>query len=505
MIKPDAAIIQRISRVSGVNAHDLFRATLSAFDRGLPLTLDGLDPRDRHSFRTVVAQGWFPPHGSQACPLCVARNGVWDLAWRLPLMAACPQHEVFLLTECAGCGMRFRSRRHSFLRFDIGTEQACGNPAGGRRHCRQSLFTDAPHSAPAAVVHVTIAISRAMGGAAMPIMGEVVPATVYLQELRHVASLLLHLICAREDLSTLSWSEELRREIDDRQTTPRRNPRWGLSPPRSAVVRGHLLAAAADILGASTLGDAGEGLATWVPPGLGKSFGLSNWMRNRVAETSTTRSLIFAVSSRRHHVFRRIDSAVNVDQLPLRAVPHQLDEPLYRKYFHGLLGCYEWTGRLYASLCIARSVSPASSWPACAEQIGLDPGVGLHAARAASGRMRCTPKEFAIAVHRARDELPADRDFRGREHAVKRLAAHPDGWFEHWRFSTKPARRKALLPFAVTWMWCEIAFGLRDDSPATIAATRPNAAYRAFRNRLPLSAQDALRELVLHGARERPA
>jgi hypothetical protein len=503
MIKPDPAIIQRISRVSGVSIHDLLRATLAKFDRGLPLALDGLDPRDRHSFRNVVAQGWFPPHGTQACPLCVARDGVWDLAWRLPLMAACPQHEVFLLTECSACRMRFRSRRYSFLRSDIGAEQPCGNPVAGRIHCKQSLFTSAPRSAPAAVVDVTIAIARAMAGEAMPIMGDAVPATVYLQDLRHVASLLLHLVCARKDLATVKLGAELRREIDDRQTS-RRNPRWGLSPPRSAVVRGHVLAAAADILGASSLAGAGESLATWIPRDLGKSFGLSNWMCNRVAETPTTRSLIFAAASRRHHVGRRIDKAVRVDRLPLHAVPHQLDEQLYRKYFHGLLGCYEWTGRLYASLCVARSVSPVSSWSACAQQIGLDPVVGLHAARAASGRMRCTPEEFAGAVYEARAELPSDRDFRSRERAVKQLSAEPDEWFDNWRFSTTPARRKALLPFAVTWMWREVAFGHYDGSPASVVATRPNASYRAFRDRLPTSAQCALRELVLNGARETP-
>jgi hypothetical protein len=220
-------------------------------------------------------------------------------------------------------------------------------------------------------------------------------------------------------------------------------------------------------------------------------------MRNRVAQTSTTVQLISTVASRRHHVGRRIDAVRNRDQLPLAAIPQQLDVDLYHKYFDGMLGGYEWTGRLYASLCIVRNSSLASSWPAAAARLGVDPALGLRTARAANHRMRCPPSQFAVKVRQAQAELPTDRDFRALEGRVEALAQGPEGWFALWCKSVVPARRQAVLPYAISWMWCEVAQGLLDNSPAVCKSRRANAAYRSFRDSLPYPAQRALRQLVL--------
>ena len=138
MVKTDRTIVDRVARLSGIDIGSIKNATLARFDEGLPLHLGGLDPHDRHSFRQVVTQGWFPQFGSQACPRCLAENGVWRVEWRLPILAVCVRHGVFLITRCAWCGRRFRTHRHSPLRPYLGREQPCGNPIGLRNPCDAS-------------------------------------------------------------------------------------------------------------------------------------------------------------------------------------------------------------------------------------------------------------------------------------------------------------------------------------------------------------------------------
>ena len=188
------------------------------------------------------------------------------------------------------------------------------------------------------------------------------------------------------------------------------------------------------------------------------------------------------------------------------AIPQLIDVDIYRDYFHEMLGGYEWTGRLYVSLCVVRTVTPTANWSDAAMHIGLDPGIGMHTARAASARMRVSPTTFADAVERARRALPHDRNFRQRESRVRALAQESSSWFESWRTSMSPARRSSSLPYVITWMWCEAAQGAVDVSPAWAEAADPSrreVAYRAFRDRLPSRPAcevDFLRTLVVLGS-----
>ena len=107
--------------------------------------------------------------------------------------------------------------------------------------------------------------------------------------------------------------------------------------------------------------------------------------------------------------------------------------------------------------------------------------------------------EFARRIRAVLARLSAERDFRAREDRVRQLASSPDGWFDRWRRSITPARRVQALPYAITWMWCEVAQGFLSASPAwtTPPDSRTRAAYRAFQSRLPATGETALRELVL--------
>src|SRR3984893_8945983 len=82
MVRPQPDAIGTIADLGGVDRAALRAATLMRYGNGLPLHLEGLEPRQRHTYHRLVAQGWFPPHGSQACPVCLARVGIWRVEWR---------------------------------------------------------------------------------------------------------------------------------------------------------------------------------------------------------------------------------------------------------------------------------------------------------------------------------------------------------------------------------------------------------------------------------------
>ena len=498
MVKPDPAITDRIATLGGIRKPSLERATLMRFGDGLPLRLDGLDPRQRHSFRQVVTQGWFPLFGSQGCPLCLADDGIWRVEWRLPIVAVCVQHRVFLTARCAGCGMRFRSRRNSPLRPILGVEQPCGNPVGIRNPCQHSVIAHSVVAAPEPVIGSASAVSQAVTGQRVRMLGRQTDPRAYLAELRHLATLLLHLLSRDGATSLVDWAGEIHVEAVKR-TTQRRGPRWGISPPQSALLRGHVLSESHGILSQTSLDEATTRLTPWLSLIADIGNGPRGWLLNRTTRTPTMERLVDAAVADRHHVGRRLDRMHSDPTLRTTAIPQLIDVDIYREYFGEMLGGYEWTGRLYVSLSVVRTVTPTANWSDAATYIGLDPQIGSRTARAASTRMRVCPSTFADAVRRARRALPHDRNFRQRESRVRALARESSAWYESWRTSMSPARRHGSLSSAVTWMWCEVAQGSLETSPAWVGPP-PRAAkvaYRAFRERLPLSARDGLRSLVL--------
>ncbi|MDV3131366.1 TniQ family protein [Mycobacterium sp. 29Ha] len=498
-IKPDPALLAAIADIGGIAEADLTHATLARFGGGLPYRLDDLDPRRRHSYRAVVSQGWFPTTGTQACPLCLRERGRWLTAWRLPINAICPRHGTFLISRCAACGRRFRSHHYSPLRAVLGPNQPCGNPVSLRSPCRQSVLGHRPEPAKASLVAAAHAVQRALAGARPEMLGGMVDPRRYLAELRHLGTLLLHLASRPQAVSVIHWAEDLRAEARAR-SPQHRGPRWGYSPPQSAIIRGHVIKQAHQILTSPSVESAGALLAPWTALIADEPNGPSVWMVNRTSRTTTMDSLIRSATETRHHVGRRLSkrgsSAAN---LSISAVPHLLDEQLFDEIFADMLGGYARTRRLYASLSITRALTAAPSWAGVAQSLGLAPHVGSQTARAASKLMRVSPEEFTQAVRRGLQALPPNRDFRKREARVRTLAERPQSWFPRWRSSSAPARRLTSLSYAVTWMWCEVAQSTVDSSPGWSAppSHRVKAGYRAFETKLPQPMQESLRTLVL--------
>lgn len=502
-VRPDPILLTAIESLSGIAAAVLERATLLRYGDGLPYRLDDLDPGQRHSYRHVVSQGWFPTTGSQACSMCLRENGVWRVEWRLPLTALCSQHGTFLTTACTGCGRRFRSHHYSPLRTILGTDHPCGNPLSLRTPCRHSVLNHSPQSAPASLVNSARAIRSALSGTFMTMLGDSVDPRIYLSEMRHVATLLLHLASRPRAVGAIEWADELHAEAQAR-APQLRGPRWGYSAPQSACVRGHVTHAAHRILSAPDLKSAGAQLASWTTLVADEANGPSAWMVNRTTRSKVMEALIHSATEDRHHVGRRLSKLDPPVTAPtVASVPQLYDAHLFRMTFAGMLGGYEHTGRLYVSLCVTRALTGSASWADAAEHLGLDRSVGSSTARAASRRMRVSPEKFAQAVQRSIQALPRDHDFRKREARVILLARNPHTWHPQWRNSSVPARRSSSLPYAITWMWCEVCQGCLHASPAwgPRPSHRVTAAYRAFKTKLPSSLQDSLRALVLSDSR----
>ncbi|MCV7001531.1 TniQ family protein [Mycolicibacterium alvei] len=504
MIRPDPSMVNRISQLGGIAHGHIESATLIRYSDGLPIHLDGFDPLIRDSFRNVVAQGWFPQTGTQVCPHCLEQSGQWHLHWRLPLVTMCSVHNTMLVARCDGCGERFRVRRYSPLRPNLGPHQSCGNQLGLRQHCDHSVLDHSTEDAEPDLRQATAVVARALLGGSIDMLGQRTDARTYLAELRHIATLLLHLATRPTATAVVPWAHELQAEATSRRSELR-GPRWGISPPNSARIRGAALGAAHEILMRADLAEAAAALSPWLVLIADVPNGPHSWAMNRTVRTPTTQALIGA-ASQRHRISRRINktatATMDETRLPLSAIPQTIDPDTYSAHFAGMLGGYESTGRLYVSLCIVRSVAGLSNWSEAAESLGLEADLGRRTARAASARMRVPPAVFEAAVHATRRSMSRVTDFRRREAAVCDLAANHELWFYHWCSSVTPRRRAVTLPHAITWMWCTVAQGLVETSPVwkgELPSRHWKAAHRVFSDSLPATAGQQLRTMAVRG------
>lgn len=497
LVRPSDELVGRIVDLTGLEASAVENSTLVRYDGGAPLNLDGFDPLDRASYRAIVCQGWFPQHGTQLCPLCLSHDGIWQLSWKLPVSTVCPDHGVYLVAECSSCSRRFRTRHHSPLRPRLDEHQPCGNPLGFSAPCRHSILREKPTAASEGAIRTAKRVTAAIEGEETRVLDGALAPPAYLAEVRNLTTLLLHLASRARARGFVEWAGELQAEAAGR-TTELRGPRWGIQPPTSAVTRGEALAEADGILSSPESADAVARLAEWFDLIPDVPGGPRGWIVNRAAKSPVLSWLVVQVLSARRHVGLQIDHHDALIDLPLSAIPQLLDEHTYRRHFAGMLTTQESTGRLYASLCIARAQRPGSTWSTAAASIELDPDIGRRTSRAASTRLAASPSEIAAAANAAARELSRRRDFRALERRVIELASTPDTWFTDWARSASPRRRAAALPYAVTWMWCEVAQGWLDTSPAwpPPVTRQSKAAYRVFRDTLPEELGRALRELA---------
>lgn len=497
MVSPIVRILQILSGFTGEPSSSLENATLRRFAGGLPLDFRGFDRRDIASFRAVSARGWFPLHGSQVCPSCIAESGQWNIHWRLPHVVACPKHEVYLVERCVRCQERFRARRNSVLRPDIGPDHLCGNPNGVRNYCRHPVSEHKTVPASADDLAANAAILDTISGAPQYVCGRQAMASSYLTDVRALAVLLAHIATRSTPPRAEHWAHAIREEAA-RRTSEHRGPRWGIRPPEDPQVRGAALAEAHALLSHGDLGTAAVALAEWIFHIPSTEAGPAGWIRNRMPKSSLVAELVDQALSTRQSTSRRLAATTGEVGLLDSAIPQVIPLEIYQHTLGTVIDAGPDVGRRFASLCLAKLNAPRRTWSRAAEVLGYPPETGNRTPRAVTHKMSATVPELNQLVTSIRDELIGGPDYRNLESTVRSLAADSDPWFPAWAQRQTPPRWRTTLPYAIAWMWTKVAHGDLETSPGwTEPPTRQQkAGYRAFVGRLPVDALSQLKAIA---------
>lgn len=174
-------------------------------------------------------------------------------------------------------------------------------------------------------------------------------------------------------------------------------------------------------------------------------------------------------------------------------IPQLLPDHLYRDHLAGLFDCRPDIVRLYASLCLARSVGGVTGWAHAAEALRLPAHLGVTTARAASAGLLTTTDRYVEALWAAAARLP-DHDYRALEGAIIRRRCRTR-WFTRWARAHRPRTRGSSRAYALTWLWVHLAYAHLDTSPVWPAGpTRAErAAYRRFADSLTDQQRQTLR------------
>jgi TniQ len=495
MTSPDPSVVRAICDISGLQVDSVLGATLARF-AAFPTAVWPYAAQAPYC-QPTRGQRTAPGFGSQVCPRCLAEDGIWRVQWRLPIVAVCCDHATELVTHCCGCLQRFRSHSNAPLGLASGSVHACGNLIGRARPCPHLAVDHAVERTGELQVDATRIVLNALEGRSHPVLGVRTAPSALLGETSNLLTLLVELLSRRGRPGFVDWP--------DADFCLAIWPRSGVLHGRStlpyalqhAKVRAGLLAAALGILGADTAEAAADRLRPWLGALAGLPAGPRGWLMRLTTRTPALDLVIDAATAGRSS--RRASVSIS-GRRSAAAIPQLIDTEIYDRIFDDMLSVAPWTGRLYVSLCVVRASLSAKSWSQAAARIGLDAAIANDAARRALAGMRVRPAVFAGAVHYASAMLSHDRDFRRREDRVRTLVRDQRRWFPRWRASMPPDRRPATTPYAIAWMWCEIAQAPLQTSPGWIAppTSVQRIAYRRFGQTLQSVAQATLRDLVMH-------
>lgn len=484
MLSPTPSTLDRIAHLTGADVADLRCATLSGYD-GTCLDLHALDPNRPSSFRTVSARGWVPGHGTQICPKCLADDGIWRIAWRLPTTTVCRTHGTYLLATCPGCDRPFRDQRHSPLRL-VGAEPRCGNPLGQgpRKQCRIDLTTlSAEPADKACLTRQTRQDTADAGGAIVTFAGQL-NAPEYTATLRSLTALLLHIAAATDNAADLPWWAQ--RVAAAGWGGVRR---WSIRPPQDPGTRSRALTAAEHILAAENNDTAASRFAPWLDHLPDVSEGRLGWLADHTRITPTLTQLVMTSHAPRRRLSHLLDQTPPLTA-STRQIPQVLPEHLVASHLQDLFESRPDTVGLFASLCIARTHPHVNSWADAAQTLGLPRYLGERAARVCSASLTSSPRDVVTALHPAAHEL--DVDYRDLEDCVRRLAG-TKRWFSRWARANRPGTHATSHRYAVQWLWTSIAHGQTDASPT--AGVTPWSA-RKFANGLTSAQADSLNAAI---------
>ena len=474
-LAPSPQTITRLATLGRIDEQHVYAATLAAYD-GTALDLTGLDPDDRHSYRQVAARGWAPAHGTQICPTCLARDGVWRSAWRLLIVTTCTRHQSLLVARCPSCLRPFRDQRHSHLRR-VGAATVCGNPlgAGPTKQCQHDLTTIESTSATDDVIAAQARVDSALAGRQVTVLGQAAKPGTYLTELRHLTTLLLHLAGQPGATRLAPWVTDLAGEADAR--SGERGPRWGLRPPEHPGLRAEALATADGILTAPNIDTAAARLTPWTELTPTTNDGPLGWLADRTVMTPTLTRLVMAARAPHRRLSHHLDTHLRGHMpINLTLIPQVIPHAQYLEHLDGAFTSSEATVRLFASLSLARMHPDVTSWASAAEALNMPGPMGVRCARACSATMLVSADEWKSRIWRA-GEKTERRDYRATEAKINHRLGMTR-WFNEWARRNRPDARYGDHDLALSWQWVHVAHAHLDLSPVW-RGKRPTAKDRA--------------------------
>ncbi|MFF0944146.1 TniQ family protein [Kocuria sp. CPCC 205300] len=485
ILKPVDIVVERIIRLTGLNETQVRAMTLQRFDHGLPLYLAPIDPTQQHSLRLAIQQGWFPPKGTQVCSLCLAQDRTWRLQWRLPHLPICDAHGVFFMGVCPECGRGFRSNNQEPLKGHVDHPTLCGNPNATKQPCTYDLTRLPAVVAEEAEVVTAHHLAQAISGQEMYLLDRVVSGAEYLNTLRQLATLLLHLAAQSTALDHAAWVHNFQATI---RATPtgQRGPRWGLSPPADSRVRGAVLTEARLLL-EQPASDAAQALRPWMNFVPSSTSGVGSWIASRAVLTPELDRLARDARAPGRTLAHQLQDHGQI--LPPQSIPQLIPTDPYNKHLAHLVTAGSLVGRRFAALCLARTVPGVRTWDQAGAALGFPDADGWRIAQSALLRTTTGTTQLREAIAALGAALDPTINYRARETYVRALAQQPDQWFRTWRKTHHPNMRFQSLPYLITWFWESYACGDLSTSPAWRSPSRAPAwtAYRAFIKR---AAQD---------------
>ncbi len=497
-LAPAPETITRLAALARVDEQHVYAATLAGFD-GTALDLTGLDPADRHSYRQVAARGWTPAHGTQICPRCLGENGAWQGAWRLLIVTTCTQHQSLLVARCPSCRRPYRDQRHSHLRR-VGAATVCGNPlgAGPTKQCQHDLTAILATAASEDVLAVQARVDTALAGSQVAVLGQAAKPAAYLTDLRHLATLLLHLAGQPGAARLAPWVADLAEEASARSGD--RGPRWGLRPPEMPGLRAAAMVTADGILTAPDVDTAAARLTPWSELTPSTNDGPLGWLADRTVMTPTLTRLVIAARAPHRRLSHHLDTHLGVRMpINLTLVPQVIPHAQYLEHLHGASTSSEDTVRLFASLSLARLHPDVSSWAAAAEALNMPGPMGVRCARACSATMLVSADEWKSRIWRAGEETDR-RDYRATEAKIRHRLGMTR-WFNEWARRNRPNARYGDHDLALTWQWVHVAHAHPDLSPAW-RGKKPTAKHRTRYRKFADSLDDRQQVELAHAVRQ---
>lgn len=461
----DPTALASVTRISGLSAREVLSLQVTSVAGSCVSSAD-LDPMiDRAAHRW----GW--QYGSRWCPRCLAASdGRWPLEWKLSYFTTCPEHSLILGDGCPRCGQNPRDDGRNgppvLSRLRRQGAEECWAPMR-RGPCRCQLSQAGVVRAPAALLRSQELLSSACATGTLTMAGAPTPVGLAFQRLYALAAAVR--FAADPALLPPSAPRQLAEALARDTLAPEAGGMrayYTARPRDCATSAAVLLVLAPAVLAASSAGfdEALEPLATAAAARrrrIGRDplqgLPLPPEMKRRMRPPMPHARLARHLPGRHEGAMTRAGTVPEV--LPYRLyVPDLCDQ---------LQNTFEWTGRRFCALAIARARG-SPSWPEAGEFTGTGRDLALMLSSTIPKRIP-DAVAFWLAIDRATLVLQREGvDYPLRRRQMHGLLTVPVEWVQE-TIPPKALWTPERAHHAATFIWTEWAGGDYRSSPAMSA------------------------------------